>query len=533
MSDKKKCKLLLIMPTFWDIIAPSVGIVSLKSFLEKFGHQVTVVNLNEEQELWNTQGKYLEVLKSVVPEKSILPRLGSELLGFHSQAKVFKDDYPEGYINYIEILLKDHFQYLLRDVSKVKIALTIEKLEAVLDKHFSNVKKIVPELLSVNPDFVGCSMLSSTLGTALFLLREIKNKFPEVTTVLGGPGPYNGISSDSENLKKLADKCSFVDKIIFGEGELVLKEIIEKPHSGGKIISALNFNIGQLKMDSLPFLDYSDLNLKKYFNLGIGVSRGCPYKCSFCSETMVWGNFRTMSVERIIKEIEAHEEKYGKKGYFFTDALMNHSLNGLAKKLLSKKIKIEMDCYMRVDKHTQMQEFTDLWAKAGLSRIRLGMESGSAQILKAMNKKVTPGAQMNSLECLRKSGIKTTTYWIVGFPGETEEHFQETLSLIKKMKNNIYELDLAIFYFYGEGEIGRDEFVDNNGGLQDRFPPEFEPLSIFRYYKLKDLQPSREEAMDRAIRFINLAKENGIPCNRSSVIDLLEAEKRWKRLAKL
>jgi radical SAM superfamily enzyme YgiQ (UPF0313 family) len=240
-----------------------------------------------------------------------------------------------------------------------------------------------------------------------------------------------------------------------------------------------------------------------------------------------------MSVERIIKEIEAHEEKYGKKGYFFTDALMNHSLNGLAKKLLSKKIKIEMDCYMRVDKHTQMQEFTDLWAKAGLSRIRLGMESGSAQILKAMNKKVTPGAQMNSLECLRKSGIKTTTYWIVGFPGETEEHFQETLSLIKKMKNNIYELDLAIFYFYGEGEIGRDEFVDNNGGLQDRFPPEFEPLSIFRYYKLKDLQPSREEAMDRAIRFINLAKENGIPCNRSSVIDLLEAEKRWKRLAKL
>ena len=101
----------------------------------------------------------------------------------------------------------------------------------------------------------------------MFLLREIKEEQPEIKTMLGGPGPYNGIDIDSKNMYRLQKKCSFVDKIIFGEGELVLKKYVEEGHEGKKIISAKDFGRGPLDMNSLPYLDYSNFELDKYFIL--------------------------------------------------------------------------------------------------------------------------------------------------------------------------------------------------------------------------------------------------------------------------
>ncbi|MBN2288292.1 MAG: hypothetical protein JXQ83_03095, partial [Candidatus Glassbacteria bacterium] len=124
------------------------------------------------------------------------------------------------------------------------------------------------------------------------------------------------------------------------------------------------------------------------------------------------------------------------------------------------------------------------------------------------------------------------TYWIVGHPHETEKDFQETLDFLKDNGNYIYEVDLALFYFYGDGELGKDTFIQQFGGVVERFPPIFEKVSVFRYHNLKDLSPSREEAYDRVIRFVQAMKELGIPCNRSSVADFMVAERRWQRRKK-
>lgn len=523
-------RILLIMPTFWDIIAPAVGIVALKSFLEKHGHAVKTVNLNEITDLWNTQKKYFDELLKYIPHKGLIPRTGAELLGFHLNAAVFKDEHPGKYSRYIEILFKYHFEPFLTHISTENLDVLTKKLEIIIDEHFNKLRKVLPLFLDSKPEYVGCSTLSSTLGTALFILREIKNKEPHIKTILGGPGPYNGIGAESENLKRLANKCSFIDKIVFGESELILKEYIEQGHEGDKIITAKSFNLQQIAMDSLPYLDYSDLNLKKYFSLGISSSRGCPFTCSFCSETTLWGGFRRMSVERVVNEVKFQMEKNKINKFFFTDALFNHSITAFTKALLDNEIKIEIDCYLRIDRNTEKQEITDMWSKGGLRRARIGMESASPDILTIMSKGITPEQQEKGLKCLSNSNIKTTTYWIVGHPHETEENFQDTLNFIKQNKNHIFEVDLAIFYFYGDGEIGSGTFVQEFGGMEERFPSEFDELSIVKYYKLKKLNPSRQEAYDRAIRFVKCMEEEGIPCNRSSVVDLLKAEKRWQKL---
>lgn len=530
MSGKK---VLLIMPTFWDTIAPPVGIVSLKSFLERFGHEVKSVNLNAIRELWSTQNKYFDILSKNVKHKRLIPRLGTELLGFHMNAAVFREDMPTRYKEYIVILVKEHFAYLMDSMTPYAWKTLVDDLDNVILEHFKKLMEQIPGLVKGRPEYVGCTCLSSTLGTALYILREIKKQVPQIKAVLGGPGPYAGIGPDSMNMKRLAEKCYFVDKIIFGEGEKLFKSYLEGDIGDSKIVSPQDVDIEPINMDELPNLDYSDLDLDNYFNVGIGASRGCPFMCAFCSEAKMWGNFRKMSSERVVDEIQAQTNSSKKKKFYFTDSLLNHSLSDLCEKFMKNDMDIQFDCYLRIDKFAQDQSSTDLWAKAGLSRVRLGMESGSTDILKVMNKKITPAEQAKALKCLGTSGIRTTTYWIVGHPYETEENFQETLALIRENKDFIYELDLAVFYFYGDGEIGLGGFVEDFGGVVERFPSEFLPLSIFKYYKLKDLNPTREEAFERAIRFAEQAEELGIPFNPATVFDYMSSERRWEDILKV
>src|SRR3989344_341977 len=523
-------KVVMVMPTFWDVIAPPVGVISLKSYLQQYGHKVRAINLNEYSQVFNTQKEYFGAIGKYVPYRGLIPRLGSELLGFHMNAAVFKDDLPNDYEEYAELLLRDHFQIFLEKVSKEDVILLVRELNKILELHFEHLKELVPMIISTNPEYVGFTVLSSTLGTALFLGREIKKQSPKVKVLLGGPGPYNGFDAHSPNMERLIAKCPFIDKIFFGEGEEVFRKYLEEGHEGKKNIMAAELGIKKMDMDTLPTLDFSDLNLEKYFHLGIGASRGCSFLCSFCSETKLWTVFRRSSPQITIKHIESMIKRYGINKFFFTDALYNHSLTPFIKLLLEKNINIEFDCYLRVDTNGEKQEMTDMWAQGGLHRVRIGMESSSPHVLKVMQKGVTVEQQSNALKCLSRSGIRTSTYWIAGHPGEDEENFQETLDFIVKHKKYLYEGDLAVFYFYGEGELGKDSFVEESGGLVERWDEKYLPLSIFKYFKLKSPKPTRQEAYDRAIKFVQTMEREGIPCNRSSAFDYIRAERRWKLL---
>ena len=158
------------------------------------------------------------------------------------------------------------------------------------------------------------------------------------------------------------------------------------------------------------------------------------------------------------------------------------------------------------------------------------MESASANLLNAMNKGTTPGQQAKTLQCLSNSGVRTTTYWIVGHPHETETDFQATLDFITENKDNIYEADMAVFTFCSDGEKETDIFSKDFGGIVERFSSEFDPLLIFKYYKLKDPRPNETETFDRAVRFVEHMQKIGLPCNRFSAQDFIVLEKRWKRL---
>jgi radical SAM superfamily enzyme YgiQ (UPF0313 family) len=208
------------------------------------------------------------------------------------------------------------------------------------------------------------------------------------------------------------------------------------------------------------------------------------------------------------------------------DSLLNPLITNLSKELLKRNIPVYWDGYLRADKQVCHTRNTLLWRRSGFYRARLGLESGSRHILNLMDKKITPAQIIKAVCSLAYAGIKTTTYWLIGYPGETEEDFQQTLDLIEALKDNIYEADCNPFEFFLTGQVGSGKW---QGKESIRLYPEHARDMLVTETWYLSGEPSREETYQRVNRFIRHCQKLGIP-NPYSMIDIHKADLRWKKL---
>jgi len=120
----------------------------------------------------------------------------------------------------------------------------------------------------------------------------------------------------------------------------------------------------------------------------------------------------------------------------------------------------------------------------------MGLESGSPRILEAMGKKITPARTREAVSALAQAGIKTTSYWVIGYPGETEEDFQQTLDLVEEMKDDLYEADCNPFAYFltGPGGIGP---VGEKNRSRLLYPPETRDMLMLQTWILDTPPPGK------------------------------------------
>ncbi|MFC2155234.1 radical SAM protein [Acidobacteriota bacterium] len=106
-------------------------------------------------------------------------------------------------------------------------------------------------------------------------------------------------------------------------------------------------------------------------------------------------------------------------------------------------------------------ENTLLWRKGGFYRARIGVESGSQRILDLMGKHINIAQVKTALTSLAAAGIKTTTYWIIKYPGETKEDFRETLDLLEELRDVIYKTNCNPFWYFLTGQPASEEWAQN------------------------------------------------------------------------
>ncbi|MBD3263899.1 MAG: radical SAM protein, partial [Candidatus Omnitrophica bacterium] len=230
------------------------------------------------------------------------------------------------------------------------------------------------------------------------------------------------------------------DYIIYGEGEITFKEFLKR-YSEGRDLKDLK-GIYYLKdgiiirnpprkpikdLDTLPFNDFSEFNLRPYFEnsglryISMETSRGCIYNCSFCSTVKMWGHlYRHKSPERILEEFKV-AEKMDLDFVFIEDddtALDEENLRNFCRLLIREKIKVPWG--MGIGSISIKDESTlDIIKEAGCVKVNVNIESANTRLLRAYRKPYTIDDNRRLCRNLTKRQLLFHNHGIIGYPDET------------------------------------------------------------------------------------------------------------------
>lgn len=348
-------------------------------------------------------------------------------------------------------------------------------------------EKIIEHIDELKPDIIGISAVVSTgYGYVKGLSLEIKDHFKDIPIIVGGP---LGASADVI-LKKTG-----VDIVCISEGEIVMSDLLSIQFDSLKLKSIkgivfrdqneelintgygqqldadlvyevdyqiLNRNEGELNhyfpkispklLESPTFIHYFSQaswweNSSEYRMVSLPGSKGCVAKCTFCHR---WDKgIRYLPIDKIVNRIEGLIKNYNVRLISMSDENFGTDKKWL--KEFCEKIK-KLDCFwyvggMRVN--CIDQESIQLMKEAGCFRTIFGMETGSARMLKIMNKGVKIEDNYNALKLIYDNKMLTSVQLVLGMPGENWETVEETCDFLKfsvAQSEEISPFDYSINY---------------------------------------------------------------------------------------
>jgi len=312
---------------------------------------------------------------------------------------------------------------------------------------------------------VGIYSMLSMVKPALDIAEALRNKVELL--VAGGPMP------SAYPVKFL----NMFDLVVQGEGEETMLEVMREVDGGMRFervkgvhisnrfmkqaMETLSVNGGGhlftgqrpliKNLDNLPFpaRDLYDNSLYKQYYMqnfkytmtSAIASRGCPFSCDFCWRPDYGRFYRTRSPENIADEMEEVVGKYGYQRIWFADELFiankRHVIR-LCQEIISRKIDVLWECLARAD--LMDAEVAKMMRKAGCHKIIFGLEAGDDRTLKLMNKQLTVAQSKKAVHTAVKAGIKVGAFFILGYPGETNETMLKTIKLASSLPLDYFSM---------------------------------------------------------------------------------------------
>jgi anaerobic magnesium-protoporphyrin IX monomethyl ester cyclase len=319
----------------------------------------------------------------------------------------------------------------------------------VADCTFETFDDVIDRIAESRPAIIGISIMVTMSRNAFDLLRELRERLPGTLFVAGGPLP-------TVNPVMFAGKF---DMVFCEEGDLTFPRFCQDYLSSGssphdlKTLDPVSYpglymnRDGQVRLsppvhhpaeilDLLPLPDRSGFDHLQYQaamekNTGLKqtsliVTRGCPFSCDFCSKP-VWGDlFRKPPLEKVFSEID-QLITLGYTCLWIADdcfTLNSEYLTAFCREMIRRGVPVGWTCLSRVDRLTP--ELVDLMKRAGCIRVYLGLESGSNETLRLMNKRVTVEQGIRAVHLFSRAGIGTAGFFMVGYPKETIESIEKT-----------------------------------------------------------------------------------------------------------
>ena len=241
------------------------------------------------------------------------------------------------------------------------------------------------------------------------------------------------------------------DFVVKGEPESALMKIAK-----GKIPKGLVKSPPVVNLDKLPFPDWSIFPVERYRYgpslkekpvLPMLSSRGCLYKCSYCPY-VVGVPWRKRNPVSVVDEIQCNVDHYGVKGVLFRDPLFGANKEHakvIASEMISRKFSLPWVCETRLD--LLDNKTLDLFCRAGLKSVNVGIESPNVGLLKAAGRKsIEEGHQRRVIRHCNDRGIKVTAFFILGLPNDTVESVEQTIEYAKSLDVNVASFRICTPY---------------------------------------------------------------------------------------
>lgn len=312
------------------------------------------------------------------------------------------------------------------------------------------IEETAQKVAEQKPAFCGINVVTAQYRTVLMLVERIKALCPQTRVILGGPHIHY------EHLKAI--QKPEVDFVVRGEGEFAALELLQVVTGGGDLrqVQGLTFRDakGQTvvnpdrefcrNLDDIPFPARDLLPMEIYnapISLGGGkpftsmlATRGCPFKCHYCSETAMWGHQRRRSVDNILDEMEQVIADFGVKYISFVDDLLLVNQKWaieLCRGMRQRGIRVDWECTGRIPYMTE--ELLREMKKSNCKCVIFGIEFGSQRLLDLVERGYSIKQVEENIALTNKVGIPAKGLFMMGYPTETREDVEATIALAKRL----------------------------------------------------------------------------------------------------
>ena len=287
---------------------------------------------------------------------------------------------------------------------------------------------------------------------------QIVRKHNQDALVISGGGLGSAIPTE------ILDMIPELDVVVLGEAEQTIAGIVEASRDRGVLsrIPGLVIRNGERyvrtgtstfikNLDAIPFPVWENWSIDSYFRNGSFplspcverarrrvstlISRGCPFSCDFCYNSLGRRTYRHRSAENVVEELEELRKRFGIDFIAFLDEeFLIDKKNVLRFTELMKQKGLQTIAWAMATRSTSVRrDLLDELKSAGCDFIFYGFDSGSERMLKYMDKKMTTGDNFEAFVMTVEAGIHAVPNIIIGYDTETPESIQENYAFFQRL----------------------------------------------------------------------------------------------------
>ncbi len=342
----------------------------------------------------------------------------------------------------------------------VGIPVAIGYIAAYLEQHDIRCAVLDEELLDITPAvlrekveglekpyIIGLSCLTAHVGRGYQIAQMAKKEFPDCIVIFGGLHPT------TQPEEALA--TGYVDFVVRGEGEEVMLKLHQAIRGGDDYSRLLGISYIQNEVivnnpeaplipdiNLIPPFPYHLFDNPKYDMGFLTSSRGCPYRCSYCSQRLLTGTtYRYKNADYIVEELDTVINKYNQPSVVFYDdnfCLKSKRVHELCDMIVDRGLhdKAELSVQTRADNVIEHggEDLVRHMAESGFKHIGFGLETGIQRLADLTRKDETVEVHLEAKEMCEKYGMDVSFFMIFGFPTETADDRKETFNLVREAK---------------------------------------------------------------------------------------------------